>query len=304
MTDRSTPRPAANPDVGGIVHLEHVNFETPDQEMAVAFFIAGLGLTRDPYARVDETNMGINVGLQQFHLPRRGERTPPFAGIVGLVVPDLPGVRRRLAALDRLGRFDGTPYAYEEGDGTALVTSPFGYRLRLHPAGSLPFLRPLGLAYVEVPVPPGSASRIAAFYRTVLRAVAETAAVDGARAALVTMGPHQTVRFVERALDDYATHSMHIAYYITHFNEAREALRKAGALADSGTGDPFFFDKIHDPETGDVLFTIYNEVRSVYHRDFMRPLVNRWPLVAEPFEDQSQSLRAVTAALEGAARRV
>lgn len=64
---------AINPEIGGIVHLDHVNFETPDHDMATVFYVNGLGLTRDPYRRADETNMGINVGVQQFHLPRRGE---------------------------------------------------------------------------------------------------------------------------------------------------------------------------------------------------------------------------------------
>jgi hypothetical protein len=65
------------PEVGGILHLDHVNFQVSDHDLATVFFVNGLGLTRDPYRRVDETNMGVNVGLQQFHLPRRGP-TPPF----------------------------------------------------------------------------------------------------------------------------------------------------------------------------------------------------------------------------------
>lgn len=68
-----------NPEIGGIVHLDHVNFETPDHEMATVFYLNGLGFTRDPYRRADEQNMGINVGLQQFHLPRRGQQTPPLS---------------------------------------------------------------------------------------------------------------------------------------------------------------------------------------------------------------------------------
>ncbi|NND50230.1 MAG: hypothetical protein HKN60_08260, partial [Rhizobiales bacterium] len=59
------------PEIGGIVHLDHVNFQTPDQNMATMFFLNGLGLTRDPYQRADETNMGVNIGMEQFHLPGR-----------------------------------------------------------------------------------------------------------------------------------------------------------------------------------------------------------------------------------------
>lgn len=295
MSKPQRPPAASNPEVGGIVHLEHVNFETPDQEMATVFFMSGLGLTRDPYARTDETNMGVNVGLQQFHLPRRGERTPPFHGVVGLVTPDLDGVRHRLALLEKAGRFAGTPFRCDMKGNALEVMSPFGYRLRLHPAGSIAALRPLGLAYVEVPVPPGRAEAIGGFYARVTRAPVAIAERDGARTASVTMGPHQFTHFMERELDDHDPHSMHIAYYITNYNEVRDVLRGAGALVGDARGEILFFDRVFDPDTGDTLFTINNEVRSVYHPDFMRPLANRWPLVSEPFRDQTQAMAALAA---------
>jgi len=34
--------------VGRILHLEHFNHRVPDQDTATAFFMNGLGLTRDP----------------------------------------------------------------------------------------------------------------------------------------------------------------------------------------------------------------------------------------------------------------
>ena len=36
-------------DLGNIVLLDHVNVRVPDQRPATLFYIAGLGLTRDPY---------------------------------------------------------------------------------------------------------------------------------------------------------------------------------------------------------------------------------------------------------------
>ena len=284
---------ATNPEIGAIIHLDHVNFETPDHEMATVFYINGLGLTRDPYRRADEQNMGINVGLQQFHLPRRGEQTPPFHGVVGLVVPDMAGIKERFDLLEALGKFEGTPYCRKEQDNTVLLTSPFGFRLRLHPAGSVPFLRPLGIAYVEVPVPPDTADGIARFYERVVRAPAEVGVVEGERAALIGAGPYQEMRFIERALDDHNTHSMHISYHVTNYNELREAMAAHGSLKGIGRGEVFFFDRIFDPDTDDVLFVLQNEVRSVYHPDFMRPLINRWPIVEEPFTDQTQAMKAL-----------
>ena len=87
-----------DPEVGGILHLEHVNFTVPGQDLITAFFINGLGLTRDPYKRVDETNFGVNVGQQQFHLPSGGE-TAPFPGCVHLVSPDRDMIVMRLRRL-------------------------------------------------------------------------------------------------------------------------------------------------------------------------------------------------------------
>ena len=56
-------------DLGNAIHLEHVNVTVPDQRLAMLFYVAGLGLTRDPYLMVSDTNMWINVGKSQFHLP-------------------------------------------------------------------------------------------------------------------------------------------------------------------------------------------------------------------------------------------
>ena len=56
-------------DLGNSIHLEHVNVTVPDQRLATLFYVAGLGLTRDPYLMVSDTNMWVNVGRSQFHLP-------------------------------------------------------------------------------------------------------------------------------------------------------------------------------------------------------------------------------------------
>src|SRR3712207_7783122 len=58
--------------LGNVVELQHVNVRIPDQGKATAFYIAALGLTRDPYLMTGTTNMWANVGVSQFHLPRGG----------------------------------------------------------------------------------------------------------------------------------------------------------------------------------------------------------------------------------------
>ena len=71
-------------DVGNIVALEHVNVKIPDQVIATAFYVQGLGFTRDPYLMVGVENMWINLGQEQFHLPTGAPQV--LRGHVGIVV--------------------------------------------------------------------------------------------------------------------------------------------------------------------------------------------------------------------------
>jgi hypothetical protein len=49
-------------DVGNILGIEHVNVTVPDQTLALAFYVSGLGLTRDPYMMVGPENMWPHRG--------------------------------------------------------------------------------------------------------------------------------------------------------------------------------------------------------------------------------------------------
>ena len=48
-------------DLGNIVELEHVNVTIPDQRLATLFYVAGLGLTRDPFQMTSVTNMWVTL---------------------------------------------------------------------------------------------------------------------------------------------------------------------------------------------------------------------------------------------------
>ena len=280
--------PEHSPEVGRILHLEHFNFEVPDQDMATVFFMKGLGLTRDPYRRTDETNMGVNIGRQQLHLPVRGEGTPHFDGVVGLVVPDLDQVEARLKVLQSHGAFTDTPFALVREESAALITSPYGIRIRLHNAGSIPSLLPLGLAYVDYDTPEGSAEGIAAFYSEILGSPAHVVSYLGARTAEITMGPHQTVRFIERGPGPFDHTRVHIAVYVSHYHKTRKALAAMGIEVGEERNGTFFWNRILDPGTGKIILAVGHETRSVYHPDFMRPLINRWPMETEPFTDYGE----------------
>src|SRR5580704_3997578 len=72
MNDMAAPRfDRTVEDLGNIVELGHVNVTVPDQSMATAYYLMGLGLTRDPYLMAGLENMWVNVGKGQFHLPTR-----------------------------------------------------------------------------------------------------------------------------------------------------------------------------------------------------------------------------------------
>ena len=71
-------------DLGNSIHFEHVNVQVPDQRLATLFYVAGIGLTRDPYLMVSDTNMWVNVGRSQFHLP--SGKPQVLRGHTGIVI--------------------------------------------------------------------------------------------------------------------------------------------------------------------------------------------------------------------------
>ena len=88
-------------DLGNIVALEHVNVTVPDQQLATLFYVVGLGLTRDPYLMTSISNMWVNIGRSQFHLPTNKPQV--VRGHVGIVVPDREALLKRLQRLRKAG---------------------------------------------------------------------------------------------------------------------------------------------------------------------------------------------------------
>src|SRR5207342_3437106 len=97
-------------DLGNAIHLEHVNVTIPDQRLATLFYAVGLGLTRDPYLMVSDTNMWINVGRSQFHLPTGPAQV--VRGHTGLVISGREALLRRLAGVAK--KLDGTRFGFRE----------------------------------------------------------------------------------------------------------------------------------------------------------------------------------------------
>ena len=247
-------------DVGNIVGLEHVNLTVPDQSTATAFYVGALGGTRDPYLMVGLDNMWVNLGDQQFHLPTNNAQQ--LRGHVGLVVPSLDRLREQLSGVGE--RLEGTEFAWEDKHCCVVVTGPWGNEFHCYDGGSDKFGEmSLGIPYVEFGVPAGTADGIARFYREVMGAPAEVS--DGM--AKVSVGTGQELRFTESngEIAEYDGH--HIAIYVAGFSGGVpfNALEERGLITEEIRNHQFRFQKIVEPDSGDLLFEIEHEVRGMKH---------------------------------------
>lgn len=261
----------ASQDVGNIVLFEHVNLTIPDQEAATDFYVAGLGLTRDPHMMVGTDNMWINAGRQQFHLPKG--RPQRFRGTIGLVVPGLEALEARLDTV--AGRLEGTQFSWRRENGHVALTCPWGNRFRAHAAGGAhgapPVFPDLGIPYLEMPVPENAAAGIAQFYRSVLGAPAE--AKDGC--ARVTVGPGQSFVFSESGAPEAGYDGHHVAVYAADFSGPYRTLAGRGLVTAEDNASQYRFVDIVAPGSETVLFALEHEVRSLHHPLHGRALVNR-----------------------------
>jgi hypothetical protein len=93
--------------------------------------------------------------------------------------------------------------------------------------------------------------------------------------ALVRVGTYQELRFTEtdKPQPEYDNH--HIQIYIADFSSPYEWLKARGLVSMETDANEWRFQWITDPRDGRKLFQIEHEVRSMKHRLFARPLVNR-----------------------------
>ena len=260
-------------DIGNVVALEHVNVRIPDQQIATAFYVSGLGLTRDPYLMTGTDNMWINIGRSQFHLPTGEPQV--VRGCAGIVVPDREALLRRLASVRP--QLAGTRFDFREHNAFVEAISPWGNRIRCHAPEPRFGGITLGLPYVEFEVPPGSADGIARFYPRILGAPATVAEDERGRHARVAVGIGQDLiyRETDKPLPSYDGH--HIQIYIADFSGPHRRLAELGLITEESDEHQYRFEEIVDPDGGKPLFTIEHEVRSFRHPLYNRPLVNRNP---------------------------
>ncbi len=261
-------------DIGNIVNLGHVNVCISDQHIATHYYLSGLGLTRDPFLNTGAGNMWINVGMSQFHLPMG--KPEIVRGVTGLVVPD------RRALLDRLTRvrkaLAGTKFDFRESNDCVETVCPWGNRIHVHAPDPARFGRmALGMAYVRFDVRPGTASRIARFYREVLDAPAEFGKNGAGAETRVQVGEKQYFYFRETDAPEQAYDGHHVQIYIADFSGPHRRLNALGLITEESDDYQYRFNDLVDLDTREVLFTVEHETRSQTNPMYGRPLVNRNP---------------------------
>ena len=255
-------------DVGNVQLLEHVNVTVPDQGLASMFYVTGLGFTRDPYIDFGTFNMWVNLGDQQFHLPV--SKPQVVRGHVGVVVPELEGLLKRLGFAGKALSEPAFQFK-EEGDHVEL-TCPYGNTIKAYEPDKFPNMD-LGMPYVEFNTPPGSTKGIGKFYSSVIGCPTSIES-DLVR---VAMGHNQELiyRETDQPLPEYDGH--HIAIYVSNFSGPHQWLAERDLISEESDQFQYRFQKIVDPDSGELLYEIEHEVRSLSHQMYRRPLVNRNP---------------------------
>lgn len=260
-------------DLANVVELEHMNVTVPDQRIATLFYIVGMGFTRDPYLQTGIVNMWVNIGQSQFHLPVGKPQV--IRGRTGLVVPDLTALAASLKSVRP--HLKGTKFGFKAGPGYIDVTCPWGNRFRCHKPGAKFGSIVLGMPYVMLDVPGGTAKGIAAFYRDIMETDAKVRPFEKAPAAHVVVGNGQKLIFREKSgkLAKYDGH--HLALYVANFSRPHARLAERGLISEESNQHQYRFMDIVDPESGKKIYRVEHEIRSMTHPLYGRPQINRNP---------------------------
>jgi hypothetical protein len=213
------------------------------------------------------------VGEQQFHLPARSAQVIP--GHIGVVVPDIERLKGRLKAVEE--RLKSTKFAWSLDNDHVAVTCPWGNRLRCYEPSPRFGDMALGIPYVEFLVKAGAARGIARFYGEVTRAPSVVDSESGVPVARVSIGRNQWLFFREtdEKIPFYDGH--HIAIYVANFSGPYGFLKRQNLIMEDVRNHQFRFKDVVDPETGEKLFEVEHEVRSLRHPMYHRLFVNRNP---------------------------
>ena len=133
------------------------------------------------------------------------------------------------------------------------------------------------MAYIAFDVRPGTAHRIARFYREIMGAPAQDIENGKRPQAKVEVGAHQYYYFRETDAPEAPYDGHHAQIYIADFSGPHKKLCDLGLITREWDAYEYRFNDIVDLDTREVLFTIEHETRAQTHPMFGRPLVNRNP---------------------------
>ncbi len=262
-------------DLGNIVELGHVNVQVPDQSKAIAYYLMGLGLTRDPYLMAGLENMWVNVGRGQFHLPTREAQV--LRGTTGLVLPDLEALLQRLSYAKKF--LEVTKFSFKQVGDVVETTCPWGNRIRVHAPTPEKFgpMR-VGMPYVEFDVPGDpDLQAIARFYREILGGIAGVAKDERGEYAWASCSGECKVvyRPTSKKMPKYDGH--HIQITLADFSGPHKKLVERGLISEESDQHQYRFLDIVDVDTNKPIFRIEHETRSMRHPMFNRTFINRNP---------------------------
>lgn len=231
---------------GNIMLLEHINLNTDQPENTLTFFVDGLGCVQDP--RRGELIDGnvyfnsliwVNAGINQFHLPittrgAGGALYNKLNGKIGLAYDNLDELENRLQSIVK--KLENTKFSFSKiDDKTMEITGPLGNEFIAHHSSTGPEYQRdtrgyhpgeisfcLGIPYVEIYIPKGSASKIKAYYENYLGAKVQLEE----NLVKISTGPQQKLIFREndtKIIDvlkenyENAIHGYHIAIYLKDY---------------------------------------------------------------------------------------
>jgi hypothetical protein len=263
-------------DLGNIVELGHVNVTVPDQSKAIAFYLMGLGLTRDPYLMAGLENMWVNVGRGQFHLPSSG--TPQVVrGTTALVMPDLEALLQRLHHAKKF--LEGTRFSFREAGDVVETVCPWGNRIRVHAPTPEKFgpMR-VGMPYVEFDIPVGTdLAKIVRFYQEILGGIAGVSKDERGPYAWASTSAESQVIYRESDAKHPEYDGHHIQITLADFSGPHKKLVERGLISEESDQHQYRFLDIVDPDSNKPLFRIEHETRSMRHPMFNRVFINRNP---------------------------
>jgi hypothetical protein len=118
---------------------------------------------------------------------------------------------------------------------------------------------------------------------------------DGSIAfARVGRNQHFVFRETERPQSPFDQH--HVQIYVADFSGPYRRLKERNLVSSEDNEYQYRFRDIIDPDSGRHLFEVEHEIRSLTHPLFMRPLVNRNPMLTN--RNYSQGHDQIAWALE------